>query len=113
MPEQITKYPDVTLQVLEGAGAQCGTGVKPRILTRCPPERFCSLPTGELCIYGLEEIPKMTQVSTEEVARVVCPPPPPPATSTFSLSGPEVLLFAGAFVAGMVVGGFRTLASKG
>ena len=26
MPEQISKYPDVTLEVLEGAGALCGEG---------------------------------------------------------------------------------------
>lgn len=53
MPEQISKYPEVTLEVLKGAGARCGEGVEQKILTRCPPERSCSLPTG----YGIEQIP--------------------------------------------------------
>lgn len=73
MPEQITKYPDVTLQVLKGAGARCGEGVEQKILKQCPADRFCSLPTGEMCIYGISEIPKMTQIKPAELAPVVCP----------------------------------------
>jgi hypothetical protein len=74
MPEQITKYPEVTLKVLKEAGAHCGEGVKQRILTKCPREQFCALPSGEICVYGIEQIPKMTQVKIEELARIVCPP---------------------------------------
>ena len=48
MPEQITKYPDVTLQVLKGAGAVCGEGAPQKILKQCPAARFCALPTGEM-----------------------------------------------------------------
>ncbi len=73
MPEQISKYPEVTLQVLQGAGGICGKGVEQKILTRCPAERFCALPTGEICVYGLDQIPQMTQITMQEVARVVCP----------------------------------------
>ena len=73
MPEQITKYPDVTLQVLRGEGAVCGQGAPQNILKQCPPDRFCSLRTGEICVYGIDEIPKMTQVTTQEMAKVVCP----------------------------------------
>ncbi len=73
MPEQISKYPDVTLQVLKGAGAVCGEGADQRILTRCPADRFCAFPTGEICVYGLEDIPSMTQISRQELAKVVCP----------------------------------------
>jgi hypothetical protein len=40
MPEQLTKHPQVTLQVLQSAGAQCGVGAKQEILTACPPARF-------------------------------------------------------------------------
>ena len=29
--------------------------------------------TGEICVYGINEIPKMTQVTTQEMAKVVCP----------------------------------------
>jgi hypothetical protein len=73
MPEQITKHPEVTLKVLKGAGARCGEGVQPKILTKCPAEQFCSLPTGEICVYGIADIPKMTQITSEELASVVCP----------------------------------------
>jgi hypothetical protein len=47
--------------------------VQPKILTKCPPERFCSLRTGEICVYGIADIPKMTQITTQELAGVVCP----------------------------------------
>jgi hypothetical protein len=73
MPEQITKYPDVTLQVLREGGAVCGQGAPQNILKQCPRERFCSLRTGEVCIYGIGEIPTMTQITTQELANVVCP----------------------------------------
>ena len=79
MPEQISKYPDVTLEVLKGAGARCGPGVEKKILTQCPDERFCALPTGEICVFGLEQIPQMTQITTRELASVVCAPVKPEA----------------------------------
>jgi hypothetical protein len=66
MPEQLTKHPDVTLQVLRSAGAKCGEGAAQTILTQCPAPRFCRLPGGELCIYGLPEAPTMTQISPAE-----------------------------------------------
>ncbi|CAG1016266.1 hypothetical protein BURC_01222 [Burkholderiaceae bacterium] len=61
MPEQLTKHPDVTLQVLRSAGAQCGTQAPQEILTACPAERFCKLPGGEICVYGIADAPRMTQ----------------------------------------------------
>ncbi|SAL53915.1 hypothetical protein AWB70_04541 [Caballeronia cordobensis] len=73
MPEQITKYPDVTLKVLEGAGAVCGKGAEQKILKQCPAARFCALPTGEICVYGIDEIPHMTQIKAQEIAAVVAP----------------------------------------
>jgi len=66
MPEQLTKHPEVTLQVLQSAGAQCGTGAAPQILKACPPARFCKLPGGEVCIYGIAEAPKMTQFTAAD-----------------------------------------------
>jgi hypothetical protein len=67
MPEQLTKYPDVTREVLESAGAKCG-GDQPRaILKDCPAESFCKLPGGELCIYGLPQARAMTQISEGEL----------------------------------------------
>ncbi len=73
MPEQITKYPEVTIQVLREGGARCGAGVEKQILTQCPSEQFCAFPSGEVCIYGISQIPQMTQVKPQELARVVCP----------------------------------------
>src|SRR5690606_14326782 len=66
--------PDVTLQVLASAGARCGDGAPQKILKQCPAERFCALPGGELCIYGVEQIPQMTQIRPADLAGVVCPP---------------------------------------
>ena len=74
MPEQISKHPDVTLKVLKEAGARCGEGAKQKILTQCPLDQFCALPSGEICVYGIDQIPQMTQIKTEELARIVCPP---------------------------------------
>ena len=63
MPEQLTKHPEVTLQVLRSAGAQCGTGAPATILTACPAERLCKLPGGEICVYGLADASRMTQIT--------------------------------------------------
>lgn len=67
MPEIITRYPDVTRQVLESAGARCGRGAPQKILTACPREAFCALPGGEVCVYGVDQIPKMTQLSRRDL----------------------------------------------
>lgn len=67
MPEIITRYPDVTRQVLESAGAQCGRGAPQKILTACPREAFCALPGGEVCVYGVDQVSKMTQLSRRDL----------------------------------------------
>ena len=66
MPEQLTKHPEVTLQVLRSTGAKCAEDAPQEILASCPPARFCKTPGGEICIYGLAEAPSMTQISVEE-----------------------------------------------
>lgn len=96
MPEQITKYPDITLQVLKGGGARCGEGVPQRILKQCPADRFCALPTGELCVYGIGDIPRMTQITPAEMAQQVCP--------GAAATGWGAELTALALAAGMAVG---------
>jgi hypothetical protein len=55
MPEQLTKHPEVTIQVLRSAGVKCGEGSVQEILTKCPADSFCKLPGGEICVYGLSE----------------------------------------------------------
>jgi hypothetical protein len=71
MPEQLTKHPEVTLQVLRSTGAKCAEGEPQEILTSCPPTRFCKMPGGEVCIYGLAEAPKMTQITVADWESVV------------------------------------------
>ena len=67
MPEMLTKYPDIALQILKEAKIKCGMGEKQKILTSCPKDRFCSLPTGELCVYGVQDISQMTQLNPEDL----------------------------------------------
>lgn len=101
MPEQISKYPKVTLQVLQSAGARCGEGGQQQILTDCPPERFCALSGGEVCVYGLEQIPQMTQISAQELAAVVCPPG---AGVVGPLSGAGLAVLGAVFCLGLAIG---------
>ncbi len=105
MPEQISKYPEVTLKVLKGAGAVCGEGAEQRILTRCPAEQFCALPTGEICVYGIDQIPQMTQITPQEIASVVCSPS---KASMFPVmnSATEAVPLALIFALGLVIGRF-------
>jgi hypothetical protein len=100
MPEQISKYPEVTLEVLKGAGAVCGEGAPQKILTQCPVERFCSLPTGEMCIYGIHEIPTMTQIKSEELAAVVVPQ----VHADSANSAMSAIILVIVFLAGLVLG---------
>lgn len=106
MPEQISKYPDVTLKVLRESGAICGQGAPQNILKQCPRERFCSLRTGEICVYGINEIPKMTQVTTQELAKVVCPQAQKAAAFSAGISALEAALIFAVFLSGIGLGKF-------
>ena len=107
MPEQISKYPDVTLTVLKGAGAICGEGAPQNILTHCPGERFCSLATGEICVYGIADIPQMTQITMQELAQVVCPSAHQGAVDSAAVWGIEAILLGTGFLVGLAVGRMR------
>jgi hypothetical protein len=104
MPEQISKYPDVTLQVLKESGAVCGQGAPQNILKQCPRDRFCSLRTGEVCVFGINEIPKMTQISAQELAQVVCPQARKAAVFSAGISALEAALIFAVFLSGLGVG---------
>jgi hypothetical protein len=104
MPEQISKYPDVTLQVLKESGAVCGQGAPQTILKQCPRDRFCSLRTGEICVYGINEIPKMTQITSQELAKVVCPQAQKAALFSAGISGLEAALIFAVFLSGLGAG---------
>jgi hypothetical protein len=106
MPEQLTKHPDVTLEVLRSAGAQCGTGEAQQILTACPAERFCKLPGGEVCVYGVSEAGKMTQMTPADwkaIAQTHAAPTAVPAQPPQPQPGPGDGLLAGS-AGGLVVG---------
>jgi hypothetical protein len=109
MPEQISRYPEVTIKILKEAGGRCGEGVEQKILKKCPPERFCSMPTGEVCVYGIEDIPMMTQISTRELARVVSPPGQLSPAGSPPLPAFQAAPLLAAFAAGVVAGalGYR------
>lgn len=104
MPEQLTKHPEVTLQVLRSAGARCAEGAPQDILTGCPAERFCKLPGGEICVFGLSDAPKMTQITSAEW-RALLPsalPESPPTSGAFTS---EALLDGGlGLLAGVAIG---------
>lgn len=106
MPEQISRYPEVTLSVLKGAGAKCGEGVEQRILTACPPERFCSMPSGEICVYGLSEIPKMTQIKPADLQPIVCPPANASASGKPTIGAIEAGAMGATLVVGLLLGRF-------
>jgi hypothetical protein len=71
MPEILTKYPESALAVLKSAGAKCGVGMKQQILTNCPSDHFCALPHGEICVYGIKDFAKMTQMSPADLADLI------------------------------------------
>ena len=104
MPEQISKYPDVTLTVLKSAGAMCGEGVPQKILTKCPASRFCSLPGGEICVYGINEIPQMTQFTTKDLASAVCPKGQQGAVLSNAITGMDGLVLGAVLLAGLALG---------
>lgn len=104
MPEQISKYPEVTIQVLKGGGARCGPGVEKQILKQCPSERFCAFPSGEICVYGIAQIPQMTQIKTGELAQIVCPPAPRSETDPGGVQWPDLSALGVTFALGLAVG---------
>jgi hypothetical protein len=111
MPEQLSKYPDVTLQVLRESGAVCGQGAPQNILKNCPRERFCALRTGEICVFGINDIPRMTQISSQELAAVVCPQARKAALFS-GISSLEAALVLAVFLSGFGVGKLWRSAKK-
>ena len=89
------------------SGAVCGQGPQQKILKQCPRDRFCSLRTGEICVFGISDIPKMTQITSEELAQVVCPQAQKTAVLSAGISELESALFVVVFLSGLVVGKFR------
>ena len=61
MPEILTKHPKIVMDLLSEMGAKCQLSASPSILTDCPSKNFCSLPGGELCVLGLNDVNRLTQ----------------------------------------------------
>jgi hypothetical protein len=104
VPEQISKYPDITIQVLREGGAQCGSGVEKKILKACPSERFCAFPSGEICVFGLNQVEQMTQIRPHELAQAVCPQAKPSNSGSGSGLLPEASALGVTFALGIAVG---------
>jgi len=111
MPEQLTKHPDVTLEVLRSAGAQCGAGAPQQILKSCPQARFCKLPGGEICVYGLGDAAQMTQIGAAEWQTVLQAVTATPASAASAGGGaaslhpvPAMLSALGLVLIGVAVG---------
>jgi hypothetical protein len=70
MPQVLTKHPDIVLRVLQSAPkVRCGKEVQRKILKNCPGDRFCALPRGEICVYGLADVDQMSQFSCDNVVK--------------------------------------------
>lgn len=104
MPEQLSKYPDVTLQVLRSAGARCAEGAPQAILSRCPRERFCQLPGGEICVYGLNEAARMTQVTPAEWAALLSTLPRQAAPASQDAAAWPLLIGGASLLVGVALG---------
>lgn len=103
MPEQLTKHPEVTLQVLRSSGAKCAEGARPDILASCPPARFCKMPGGEICIYGLAEAPKMTQITVADWESVLAAVSPKGTHASQSLPSLDLLSIAVGLAVGVAI----------
>lgn len=112
MPEVLTKHPDVVKQVLESAGARCGIGAPQQILKKCPREQFCALPGGEVCVYGVDGLSQMTQLSRTEVCQARGEAPP---AGGARLAGGDLGAAAGlsaALVVAIVLGRGRSMRER-
>jgi len=104
MPEQLTKHPAVTLQVLRSSGAKCAEGEAQDILTQCPAERFCKLPGGEICVFGLSDASRMTQITAAEWKALVPAAPSAAPRSEDAFSGGALLSGGIGLLAGAAIG---------
>lgn len=69
MPEVLTKRPDLVLKTLQEAGAKCGVN-EPSILKHCPKSQLCTTEHGEICVYGMDQITSMMQISPADIAEI-------------------------------------------
>ena len=70
MPEQLTKHPDVTLQVLKSAGAQCGAGAAQEILIRSGALSYCAFKMLEILGEARQEVASLALPCPGPVTRL-------------------------------------------
>lgn len=97
MPEMLTKHPEVAIQILKDNGAKCGEGEHQQILTTCPKDRFCSLKSGEICVYDVGNMKTMTQLSRNDFVEMTTGAPS-------ILSSTNLMLLIMVFGLGLVAG---------
>lgn len=97
MPEVVTRYPESLIKELKDVGGKCGVGAPQEILRLCPADRFCSLPTGEICVYDLKNFKTMTQMNQHDWYEHVTGIPS-------LLSGSTLILMIIVFGIGMMIG---------
>lgn len=68
MIELLTRQPQTLLQLLQGAGAQCGAPAPPDGPRTCPAQRHCTLAGGELCVLGLDAAAAPVAMASPAVA---------------------------------------------
>lgn len=95
MPEIVTKHPEIVFKILKEAHIKCGTGENPTILKTCSSDKFCSLPTGELCIYGIKDVSQMTQINVFELFQGV--------NTLIPLMGLLIMIFVLGILTGMKI----------
>jgi uncharacterized protein YneF (UPF0154 family) len=104
MPEQLTKHPEVTLAVLRSSLAKCGEGASQDILRGCPSDRFCKLPGGEICVYGLPDAPRMTQFTAADWRQLASLAPVDTAPAPQPLVGQPLLFTGTGLLIGVAIG---------
>jgi hypothetical protein len=81
-------------------------GAAKNIETMPSGNRFCSLRTGEICVFGINDIPKMTQITSQGLAQVVCPQAQKTAVFSAGISELEAVLIFAVFLSGLAAGKF-------
>jgi hypothetical protein len=57
-----------------------------------------------MCIYGIKDIPRMTQIAPAELAEIVCPLTPKRASFTADVFGLEAAMITAVFLGGIAIG---------
>lgn len=68
MIELLTRQPQTLLQLLQAAGAQCGTPAAPDGPRTCPADAHCTLAGSSLCVRPLDGAGAPSAIASPGVA---------------------------------------------